>query len=255
MHNIAFNPCALIPVFNHGASAGPVVRALVNAGLAVLLVDDGSDHRTKEQLASIVEEIDNVHLFTLPVNLGKGGAVTHGLLKAHELGYSNALQVDADGQHDLSHIKDYLDLAAENPELLIAGRPVYDETAPLGRKIGRKITNFWVSIETLSRDIPDAMCGFRVYPVPACAKLLKKKKLGYRMEFDIEILVRLHWSQTRMKFIPLKVIYPSDGISHFNMLKDNIAISKMHTILFFGMIIRLPIFFLRTLRSFVRGRT
>lgn len=254
MANSSFIPCAIIPVYNHGGTTGAVVRALVDAGLPVLLVDDASNSQTKAQLAAVVEEFTTARLFTLPENLGKGGAVSHGLLKAFDLGYTNALQVDADGQHDLSNIKEYLDLAREHPELLVAGRPVYDESVPLGRKIGRKITNFWVSVETLSRDIPDAMCGFRVYPVPACAALFQRKKLGTRMEFDIEVLVRLHWAGTRMKFLPVKVVYPVDGISHFNMLKDNIAISKMHTILFFGMLLRLPLFMVRTIRSWFRRR-
>jgi hypothetical protein len=124
---------------------------------------------------------------------------------------------------------------------MVCGRPVYDESVPTGRKIGRKITNFWVAIETLSRDIPDAMCGFRVYPVAACWRIIGQRDISRRMEFDIEILVRLHWLGTRMKFLPVKVIYPEGGISNFRLVKDNIAISGTHAKLFLGMLWRSPL--------------
>jgi hypothetical protein len=40
--------------------------------------------------------------------------------------------------------------------------------------------------------------------------------------------------------VPTRVRYPADGISHFDMLRDNVRISWMHTRLFFGMLARLP---------------
>jgi hypothetical protein len=36
------------------------------------------------------------------------------------------------------------------------------------------------------------------------------------------------------------VVYPDDGVSHFDVWRDNVRISKMHTRLFFGMLRRLP---------------
>jgi hypothetical protein len=65
------------------------------------------------------------------------------------------------------------------------------------------------------------------------------------MGFDIEVLVRLNWAGIKMYFYPVKVIYPEGGISNFRMLQDNLAISKTHTFLFFGMLIRLPRLLLR----------
>ena len=60
------------------------------------------------------------------------------------------------------------------------------------------------------------------------------------MDFDTEILVRLSWEGTRVVNVPTRVTYPSDGVSHFKMLKDNAYISLMHTRLFFGMLWRMP---------------
>ncbi len=234
--------CIVIPVFNHGKQVGAVLDGLASLQLPVILVDDGSGDETRDILKRLAQEKkDFCTLYRLEENQGKGGAVIKGLIEAEEAGYTHALQVDADGQHDLNEISKFLSCSRDNPLKLVCGRPVYDETVPSSRKSGRKITNFWVTLETLSTEIEDAMCGFRVYPLRSTNLLLKKGHLGKRMEFDIEILVKLYWRKVRMVFLPVKVIYPEDGLSNFRMLHDNVAISMAHTRLFLGMIIRLPI--------------
>lgn len=60
------------------------------------------------------------------------------------------------------------------------------------------------------------------------------------MEFDSEIIVRLHWQGVAVVNLPVAVRYPLDGVSHFRLLRDNLRISWMHTRLFFGMLRRLP---------------
>ena len=68
-------------------------------------------------------------------------------------------KVDADGQHNLI---DALSMQqnAQNPTALICGKPIYGDDAPKSRLYGRKITDFWNAIHTLSLDIKDGMCGF-----------------------------------------------------------------------------------------------
>mgnify|MGYP007061514693 FL=1 len=84
------------------------------------------------------------------------------------------------------------------------------------------------------------MCGFRVYPLAPTLALLNSVKLGKRMDFDPEILVRLAWRNQPMQWLATKVHYPQDGLSHFRLFHDNALISAMHTKLFFGMLVRLP---------------
>src|SRR5690606_17949432 len=84
-----------------------------------------------------------------------------------ERGFSHALQIDADGQHDAADIPALLALAKANPEALVSGWPQYGDDMPRSRRYGRWITHFWVWIETLSLAIKDSMCGFRVYPLAA----------------------------------------------------------------------------------------
>jgi glycosyltransferase involved in cell wall biosynthesis len=253
MTGVAFRPCAVVPVYNHGATAGRVTAALRAHGLYVILVDDASDADTKRLLQDIVDKTEGCRLVTLPENLGKGGAVMRGLEEAWATGFTHALQADADGQHDLARVPEFLARGGRQPVALIAGCPVFDASVPVARLAGRAITNFWVRLETLSPDIVDAMCGFRLYPLAACHRLFATCRLRRRMEFDIEVFVRLHWRGVPFVFLPLAVTYPPGGVSHFRMFKDNLAIALMHTCLFLEMLARAPEIILRKIRRRAAG--
>jgi len=147
--------------------------------------------------------------------------------------------LDADGQHDLTDVPRLLALAESRPDAVISGAPDY-RNVPLLRLYGRYLTHIWVWINTLSLEIKDSMCGFRVYPLTATINVLQSARTGDRMDFDPEILVRLHWDGVKVIQVLTVVTYPQDGISHFRGLKDNMLISWAHTRLFFGMIRRLP---------------
>ncbi|AUA34898.1 glycosyltransferase family 2 protein [Pseudomonas sp. SGAir0191] len=232
-------PCAVIPVYNHEQAVPAVVDDLLRAGLPCVLVDDASDAGCAQVLARLAEQRD-VFLVTLPVNQGKGGAVMAGLREAARLGFSHALQVDADGQHDLGDVQTFLEHSRHAPQALVCGYPQYDASVPRGRLYARYLTHVWVWINSLSLQIPDSMCGFRVYPLPATLALIDNVRLGKRMDFDPEILVRLAWRNQPMRWLPTRVHYPQDGLSHFRLVHDNALISKMHAKLFFGMLVRAP---------------
>ncbi len=235
-----FDPCAVVPVFNHGTAIGGVVAAIRRCGLECILVDDGSESRCARVLDGLVEAHERVVLVRLPVNCGKGAAVAAGLHAAAARGHTHALQIDADGQHDLSDVPRCLDEARRHPESLICGRPAFDGAVPTSRRYGRYLTQAMVWVNTLSLDIPDAMCGFRVYPVAAILPLLDLPHMGRRMDFDIEILVRSHWQRQPMRWLETRVTYPADGVSHFRLWSDNLRIAALHTRLFFGMLSRMP---------------
>ena len=223
------NPCLLIPCYNHAGPLAAVLARLAEFELPCLLVDDGSEPVAAAALDALAARYPWVSLLRHSHNQGKGGAVMTGLRRAHELGFSHALQVDADGQHDLADLPALLAEARQHPAALVSGRPLYDDSVPKGRLYGRYITHVWVWIETLSFAIKDSMCGFRVYPLASTCALLERVALGRRMDFDTEVMVRLHWAGVPMRFVPTRVIYPVDGRSHFRLFRDNLDISWMHT--------------------------
>ena len=235
-----FSPCFVIPNYNHSVMFASVVDKLNYFELPIIVVNDGSDLETTECLREISKSNSLVSLVELPENQGKGGAVMAGMRYAFENSYTHALQVDADGQHNLDDVETFLNTSKESLDVVICGHPIYDDSVPASRLIPRYITHFWVWVETLSFSIIDSMCGFRVYPLASVIPVIDQNSLGKRMDFDIEILVRLYWQSIPMKFLPTKVIYPESGQSHFQMFRDNWLITKMHTRLFFGMLLRLP---------------
>lgn len=231
----------LIPVYRHGKSVGPLAKKLAESGLPVILVDDGNDEENKALINKCAAETPGVFLVSLKKNLGKGGSVSAGIKKAGELGLTHVLQIDADGQHDAGQVDFFLEESEKNPGSIICGYPEFDETAPKGRVAGRKISNFWASVVTLSSELKDILCGFRVYPVGAMLRIIKHPFLDKRMGFDPEVMVRLYWNRVFPVYHPVKVSYPEDGISNFNMVRDNIRISWTFCRLVAGMLLRLPL--------------
>ena len=167
--------------------------------------------------------------------------MSKGIKKADEMGLTHIFQIDADGQHDISACKAFLEFSEKNPHALINGYPFYDSSAPCSRKKGREFANKWARFVSLNRGIKDVLCGFRIYPVAPYMKLLRRRAyINPRMGYDSDILVHFSWLGVRIINLPVTVSYPKDGISNFHFIRDNFAISVTFARLFFGMIIRLP---------------
>jgi polyprenyl-phospho-N-acetylgalactosaminyl synthase len=231
-----FLPCVVIPTYDNAATLQDVVIAVRKEIEHVIVIDDGSGEPGRTAAAELGRR-NLAHVVHRELNGGKGAAVKTGFEVARSLGYSHVVQVDADGQHDLADLGHFLDTAREQPEALVLGCPLFDASAPRGRVIGRQITRFWTNLETGGRAITDPMCGFRVYPLEAALKA--SRGTGNRMDFDIEIAVRMVWNGVATLNLPTKVRYFQGGISHFHMFEDNVRISWMHTRLVVRAILRL----------------
>ncbi len=236
-----FRPVVVIPVYNHEHAIGIMVAGVRAQNIACVLVDDGSEAGCARALDALATaHPGEVFLVRLTENQGKGGAVMAGFREAARRGYTHVLQIDADGQHDPADIGGFLAEARAHPAAIVCGCPIYDASVPKGRLYGRYATHIWIWINTLSFDIRDSMCGFRVYPLAPVIALIDSVAIGRRMDFDCEILVRLHWRGVRVRNRPTRVTYPLDGVSHFDVWRDNVRISRMHAKLFFGMLWRSP---------------
>jgi glycosyltransferase involved in cell wall biosynthesis len=243
---VRFSACAVIPVYNHERAIGPVVEQVADHDLPVILVDDGCNESCARELERLSAR-PQVVLVRHEFNRGKGAAVMTGFRLARERGFTHALQVDADGQHALSDVRRFVDEARAHPGSVICGRPVFDASIPSVRYYGRYLTHGMVWFETLSFDIRDSMCGFRLYPLEAVHKLLAHTTLGTRMDFDTEVLVKLHWRSVPMRWLNTRVSYPIDGVSHFRMVLDNVRMTSLHVRLTLGMLVRMPVLLWRKL--------
>jgi glycosyltransferase involved in cell wall biosynthesis len=236
-----FRPCIVVPYYRHERAIGALLGRLRAFGLPCFLVDDGSGGRAAATARALAtREAQWVRLLVLPRNRGKGAAVMSGCAAAAAEGCTHALQIDADGQHETTDVPRLLARARAAPQAVVTGVPVYDASAPRVRVYGRYLTHALVWLHTLSFEIRDSMCGFRVYPLGPLLALQRAGGLAQRMDFDTDVLVRLHWNGVRVISVPTRVTYPADGVSHFHYLADNWRMARLHARLFLGMLARAP---------------
>jgi glycosyltransferase involved in cell wall biosynthesis len=240
------NICIVVPHYDHLEQFGRFLPSLADVGLPLVVVDDASPAVAVDALDALLGDLTvDTTLVRHDINRGKGGAVMTGLRAARDAGFTHALQVDADGQHDCADIESFINAATERPGTVICGKPVFDDSISALRYYGRFVTYSFACIETLSREIQDALCGFRLYPLASVTALIEKSRIGQRMAFDPELLVRAVWADIPLHYIPVNVSYPEDGKSHFHYWRDNVEISWMHTRLLIGMLLRSPMLLLR----------
>src|SRR5882724_2174833 len=146
--------CLVIPFYRHEGAIAGTLAAVKPHGLRCFLVDDGSGPSGEAVLAQIAaQESDWLTLLRLSPNQGKGAAVMAGVEAAASAGFSHALQLDADGQHDATDIPRLLEVASAHPAAVVTGVAQYHASVPRSRLYGRAITHIWVWINTLSFQI------------------------------------------------------------------------------------------------------
>ena len=241
----------LIPSYNPGPKVYETVRAARAQWTPVWVVVDGSTDGSAEGLRAMTAQDQGLRVLVLPHNVGKGAAVLHGLDLAALQGFTHALTMDSDGQHPAQLIPDFMAASATQPAAMVLGAPVFAADAPRLRVNGRKVSNGWANLETLWAGIGDSLFGFRVYPIAPLRLIMHAQHWMRRFDFDPEAVVRMCWRGVRPVNLPATVRYfraDEGGVSHFNYLRDNLLLTWMHSRLFGGFVLRLPVLLLRRLQ-------
>ena len=112
------NVLIVVPALNEAASIGEVLSSLKQYGHPTVVVSDGSVDATAD-----IARASGVAVLELAVNLGVGGALRAGFQYACRHGYEAIIQVDADGQHPVSHIDKLITAANEfNADMVVGSR-------------------------------------------------------------------------------------------------------------------------------------
>ncbi|WP_295789582.1 glycosyltransferase family 2 protein [uncultured Microbacterium sp.] len=108
----------IVPAWNEEESVGVTVSEVLRADSSydVVVIDDGSTDATARVAAEA-----GATVLSLPFNLGVGGAMRTGFSWAERCGYSRAIQVDADGQHNPGDIARVL-AGLESADISIGAR-------------------------------------------------------------------------------------------------------------------------------------
>jgi len=213
-------PCVIIPCYNHNDTLNEVLEKI---SLPVIVVDDGSD---------IPVEANVFELLRIEKNSGKAKALQIGFKKAKTLGFTHAITLDSDAQHDASLIETFLELAKENPNDLITGTRDFSlQEIPEKRRFLNKFANFWFKFETKTF-LSDTQCGYRCYPL----ELIENLKISFgRYAYEAEILVKTVWAGHKILTIEIPTIYTQKSLatSHYKPFKDTFLMSMMNTKLSF----------------------
>jgi glycosyltransferase involved in cell wall biosynthesis len=241
----------LIPSYNPGARVVATLRAALESWRPVWVVIDGSTDDSPARLAALASEETGLKVIVLEKNRGKGAALLVGLEHAAAAGFTHALTMDSDGQHPAQGIEELMAVSQANPASMVLGCPVFDASAPRLRVRGRKISNWWVNLETLWAGIGDSLYGFRVYPIAPLIAVMRRQRWMRRFDFDAEAVVRLSWRGVPPINVAAPVRYfnaDEGGVSHFNYWRDNVLLTWMHARLFAEFLLRLPALMVRRVR-------
>jgi len=210
------NAAVIIPVYNHQQQVGTVIGAAQKLNLPVFVVNDGSTDSTPE----LIKQISNISLLHHSLNRGKGAAILTGFAAAAEQGFSWAITIDADGQHDPNDARNLLAAVHDGRRTIVVGKRqgMAGENVPWTSRFGRWFSNFWVWVSG-GPFITDSQSGFRLYPLPESLRLNVK---AARYQFEVEILVKAKQAGIEILETPVSVIYQPKGmrVSHFRPWLD-----------------------------------
>ena len=244
MPQVSRTHLVIIPSYNPGPRVLDTVRSARAQWAPVWVVVDGSSDGSTARLQALAAEDSELRIIVLPENRGKGSAVLEGISLAEAAGFTHALTMDSDGQHPAQLIPAFMAASQAEPGAMVLGKPVFDADAPALRVNGRKVSNGWANLETLWMGIGDSLDGFRVYPIAPLRRIMLRNRFMRRFDFDPEAVVRLCWAGVWPVNIDAPVRYFSadqGGVSHFRYLRDNTLLTWMHTRLFLGFVVRLPL--------------
>ncbi|MGK7376421.1 glycosyltransferase family 2 protein [Planococcus sp. 1R117A] len=205
----------IIPAYNEEDSIVQTVESIKAVSqIDYIVVNDGSTDRTRDLL-----DEHGFHHIDLPINLGIGGAMQTGYRYARDHGYDYAIQLDADGQHNPSDLKNLIDEIIETDYDMVIGSRFVEQSAYKGslpRRIG--IYYFYRFIHLLTRmKITDPTSGYRIVN----RKIIESFSKYYPTDYpEVEVLVNLSRKNYKIKEIKVEMNQRQGGKSSITPKKS-----------------------------------
>lgn len=197
----------IVPAWNEAGSVGATIRE-IRAALpeaAVVVVDDGSTDATATIAANA-----GARVLRLPFNMGVGGAMRTGFTYAQRHGYTRAIQVDADGQHNPEDILRVL-AGLDHADISIGARfaDVGDYTVRGPRRWAMKFLAAVLSRVAGTR-LTDVTSGFRAANERAIAQYVRYYPAEYLGD-TVDSLVSAIHAGLRVVQVPVSMRPRSHG--------------------------------------------
>ena len=224
---------AIVPALNEEHTIGRVVDELraFDAGLDVVVIDDGSLDRTAEEARA-----RGATVLRLPFNLGIGGAVQTGFRFAFEHDYDVAVRVDGDGQHDPSQLGRVLEpLLGGEADIVVgsrfAGADAAGYRSSRSRRIGIRILAGVVSW-IVGQRVTDTTSGFQAVNREGIALFARDYPHDYP---EVEATVMVFRHRLRLLEVPVEMRERSAGRSSITSLRSIYYMVKVLLAIFVGL--------------------
>jgi glycosyltransferase involved in cell wall biosynthesis len=201
---------AIVPAFNEAGCIAQTVGEIREhaADFDVLVVDDGSADAT-----AAIALAAGARVVSLPFNVGIGGAMQCGYLYARDHGYTVAVQVDGDGQHDPRDIPRLLAALAADPDIeMVTGSRFLEDggyRSSRMRLVGIRVFAALMSLITRQR-VTDPTSGFRM----SARRGIELFARDYPPDYpEVEAILLLHSHSLRMKEVSVAMRPRTSGRS------------------------------------------
>jgi glycosyltransferase involved in cell wall biosynthesis len=210
---------ALIPAYNERAQVGAVVGQALQHVDEVVVIDDGSTDET----AALAERA-GAKVLRHEQNRGKGGAIATALDYFEHSDAAFAVLLDADGQHDPSEIRKFIEAAeSENADMVVGTRMNDVRNMPWVRQWTNQFTSL-VTGRLARQKIPDSQCGFRLLR----RSVLKDLKFSTaRFETETEMLIQAGRAGHKIANVPIRTIYEAGRASRIHPWGDTVRFIKL----------------------------
>lgn len=217
----------IVPAYNEAENLSVLLDELKQQKEVAdyVIINDCSEDHTLEVLRKF-----GAHYISLPVNLGIGGAVQTGFQYAVEKGYDVAVQVDGDGQHDVSYLKALLQPIRSGEADISIGSRFLEGKGFQSSSIRRQGIKFLSALIYIcsKKKIYDATSGFRA----VSGSYLKLFAMNYPVDYpEPESIVTAALTGARIREVPVVMRERQRGVSSISpvksiyyMLKVSIAI-------------------------------
>jgi glycosyltransferase involved in cell wall biosynthesis len=173
--------------------------------LTTIIIDDGS-------FPEIIIKNPEIIILRNKQNQGKGFSLLKAFNYAQENGFTHAVTLDADSQHDPKLIEMFLEVN-ENISLVLGTRK-FGKDMPCHRRISNKLTSLIISF--LSGEmIQDSQCGYRRYKLnEICSEIF----IETGFQFESEILIKLLRKKCSYHQVDIPTIYAKEKSSINNII-------------------------------------
>lgn len=201
----------IVPALNEAPSIEAVVREASPLASAVIVIDDGSTDGT----AAVAEEAGAI-VVRHEHNRGVGAAIASGLRAAREMHADVVVQVDGDGQHDVSYVPTLVRRIDDGADLVVGTR--FENGFEMGTARRLVLRCFaWAINQRIGVQITDPTSGFRAFSGRAADALAPIFPTKYLSD-TVEVLYLAHECELAIATIPVRMTPRTSGASSVGLV-------------------------------------